>query len=50
LIETARSFDVAISGAKGMDEAMVATVIEVTAAEIAGELARRGIGSDERVC
>ncbi len=28
---------------------MVATVIEVTAAEIAGELARRGIGSGERV-
>jgi len=26
-----------------------ATVIEVTAGEIAGELARRGIGSDERV-
>jgi hypothetical protein len=26
-----------------------ATVIEVTAREIAGELARRGIGSDERV-
>jgi hypothetical protein len=28
---------------------MAATVIEVTAGEIAGELARRGIGSDERV-
>jgi len=27
---------------------MVATVIEVTAGEVAGELARRGIGSDER--
>jgi hypothetical protein len=32
-----------------MDNSIMATVIEVTTADLPAELARRGIGSDERV-